>query len=343
MLLDINDERPVILAVDDSVENLQMLASLLKDDYRVKIAKSGQKAIELAGQYPFPDLVLMDVMMPEMNGFEACEKLKGDARTQKIPIIFLTALNEVADETTGLQKGGADFISKPINPDIVKARINVHLALQAERKKTETLLKVLLPDVVISDLIKNGSHKPEIHKNVSILFCDFIDFTGITSQLTPEVLIAELTDIYGHFDEICEKYGATRIKTIGDAYMAATGLNSTSADHAKKLVNVGFDFIAYLNDRNKEAQQKWRCRIGVHSGSVIAGIIGKTRFVYDIIGVDVNIASRVESVGRNMAVTITEATRRLLDDNYVFQSIGETHLKGAGDMELFIVEKRTLF
>lgn len=330
----------MILAVDDSVENLQVLAALLKDDYRVKIAKSGAKAIELAKQHPHPDLILMDVVMPGMNGFEACEILKNDVHTQKIPIIFLTALNDVADETTGLQKGGSDFIAKPINPDIVKARINVHLALQAERRKTETLLKVLLPDAVISDLIKNGSHKPEIHKNVSILFCDFIDFTGITTQLSPEVLIAELTDIYGHFDEICEKHGATRIKTIGDAYMAATGLSSKNNDHAIKLVNAGLDFISFLNERNKVAQQKWRCRIGIHSGSVIAGIIGKTRFIYDIIGVDVNIASRVESVGKNMAVTITEATKNLLNSNYSFQSIGVTSLKGAGDMPLFVVEKK---
>ena len=142
MILSNNDNRPVILAVDDSVENLQIIASLLKDDYRVKVAKDGYKAIELAKQQPLPDLVLLDVIMPEMNGFEVCEKLKNDPATYKIPIIFITALNEVADETTGLQKGGADFISKPINPDIVKARINIHLALQAERKKSERLLRV---------------------------------------------------------------------------------------------------------------------------------------------------------------------------------------------------------
>src|SRR4051812_44099098 len=115
MILETNDERPLILAVDDSVENLQILASLLKDSYRVRIAKSGAKAVELAKQFPRPDLILMDVIMPEMTGFQACDILKDDAETKNIPIIFLTSLNEVADETTGLQKGGADFISKPIN------------------------------------------------------------------------------------------------------------------------------------------------------------------------------------------------------------------------------------
>ena len=340
MILDNSDNRAVILAVDDSVENLQILASLLKDIYVVKVAKSGAKAIEIARQAPCPDLILMDVMMPEMNGFDVCEILKKDSLTQQIPIIFITALNEVADETAGLHKGGADFITKPINPDIVKARINVHLALQSERKKSETLLKVLLPDAVISDLIREGSHKPKIHKHVSVMFCDFVDFTGISTQLTPELLIGELTDIYGHFDELCEKQGVTRIKTIGDSYMAATGLNAESDDHGQKIVNVAFDFIAYLNKRNSTAAQPWKCRIGINSGSVIAGIIGKTRFVYDIIGADVNIAARVETAGRNMAVTITDATRQLLGRDYTFESIGLTQLKGAGEMELFVVEKK---
>ncbi len=340
MSLNSENYQPVILAVDDSVENLQILATLLKDDYKIKIAKSGAKALELARQHPVPDLILLDIIMPEMDGFEVCEVLKADPQTQKIPVIFLTALNEVADETKGLKKGGADFIAKPINPDIVKARINIHLALQAERKKSESLLKVLLPDHVISDLIRKGSHKPEIHDNVSILFCDFIGFTGITSQLAPEFLIAELTDIYGRFDEICEARGATRIKTIGDAYMAATGLSNNNYNHAEQLVNTGLDFLTYLRNRNIDAKQQWTCRIGVHSGSVISGIIGKTRFVYDIIGVDVNIAARVESAGKGMAVTVTEATKSLLGDGYEFQSIGITQLKGIDEQELYVVEKK---
>jgi len=338
MTPDQKQEKPLILAVDDSAENLHVLVSLLGDDYRVRVAKSGEKAIELAGQLPHPDLILMDVVMPGISGFEACEQLKSDEHTKNIPIIFLTALNDVADETTGLKKGGADFIIKPINPDIVKARINVHLALQAERRKADSLLRVLLPEAVIDDLIMKGSHKPEIHNNVSILFCDFINFSGITTRLSPEFLIAELTDIYGSFDEICEKHGATRIKTIGDAYMAASGLGG-DADHAERIVNVGFDFIAYLRKRNETAQQPWECRVGIHSGSVISGIIGKTRFSYDIIGVDVNIASRVESAGKNMAVTVTEATMRLLrSERYALQSIGATDLKGTGALELFVVE-----
>lgn len=329
--------RPLVLAVDDSVENLQVLSAILKDDYQVKVAKSGQKALEIAQNSPHPDLILLDVMMPDMNGFEVCEQLKNHPITQKIPVIFLTALNEVADETMGFKSGGADFISKPINPDIVKARIKTHIALQQERSRTEELLKVLLPENVISDLMEEGVHKPQIQENVSIMFCDLVGFTQISSKLDPEFLIAELNDIYGYFDELCSKYKCSRIKTIGDAYMAATGIHQFDPLHADKLVKLGLEFIRFLEQRNSQAQQEWKCRIGIHSGSVIAGIIGKTRFIYDIFGHDVNIAARVESNGMEMHVTISTTTKDLLREKYDFISMGNVQLKGAEAMDLFAI------
>jgi class 3 adenylate cyclase len=329
--------KPIVLIVDDSVENLHILSSLLKDSYQIRIAKSGAKALELAKQEPLPDLILLDVLMPEMDGFETCKQLKSNSLTQRIPVIFLTALNEASDETAGFAYGGADFITKPFNPDVVKARIQTHVALRQERQKSESLLRVLLPENVISDLIEKGSHRPEIHKNVSILFCDFVGFTVVTSMLSPEFLIEELSEIFSAFDEICEREGAVRIKTIGDAYMAATGLAQNDSEHASRLVRVAQHFIGFLNQRNQHSKQQWQCRIGVHSGEVIAGIVGKNRFIYDILGDDVNIAARVESNGVPMKVTITDATRQLLCNDEVSNSLGFVKLKGKGDMELFVV------
>jgi class 3 adenylate cyclase len=331
------DEKPLLLVVDDSAENLQVLNALLKDDYRLKLAKSGAKAIEIANQQPQPDLILLDVIMPEMDGFEVCETLKSQAETTSIPIIFLTALNEVADETKGFRKGGSDFITKPFNPDIVKARIRTHLDLQRERKKSNELLRVLLPDAVVNDLFQYGSHKPEIKENVSILFCDFVGFTPISASLSPEMLISELSDIFSAFDGICEQHGTTRIKTIGDAYMAVSGIHRPSALHAEQMVNTAVDFIRYLESRNLENSQAWHCRIGIHSGKVIAGIIGKTRFIYDVVGDDVNVAARVESASSPMNITITPTTRSLLGSSYNVESCGIANLKGKGELELFKV------
>ena len=330
-------EKPTLLIIDDSSENLQILNALLKDDYRLKLAKSGGKGIEIAHLHPQPDLILLDVVMPELDGFEVCEQLKSNENTSAIPIIFLTALSEVADETKGFQKGGSDFITKPFNPDIVKARIRTHLELQHERKKSTELLRVLLPEAVISDLILHGRHAPQIKENVSILFCDFVGFTSISSTLSPEELIDELSEIFGAFDGICQQYKTTRIKTIGDAYMAVSGLHSPDDEHACNLVKVGLGFLQYLQQRNDSSNRTWKCRIGIHSGKVIAGIIGKTRFMYDVVGDDVNIAARVESAGTVMKVTITPTTRHLLGSTFETKSEGIAQLKGKGDLELFTV------
>jgi class 3 adenylate cyclase len=333
-------EKPLLLIIDDSAENLQVLNALLKDDYRLKLAKSGAKGIEIAQQHPQPDLILLDVIMPEMDGFQVCENLKADPQTSPIPVIFLTALNEVADETNGFRKGGSDFITKPFNPDIVKARISTHIELQRERKKSNELLRVLLPDAVVNDLIQHGAHKPQIKENVSILFCDFVGFTSISAQLTPEELIRELSEIFSAFDSICEENKTTRIKTIGDAYMAVSGIHAPADEHAEQLVNTALSFIEFLENRNRESTQHWRCRIGVHSGKVIAGIIGKTRFIYDVVGDDVNIAARVESAGTPMAVTISPATLSMIGNRFHTISAGIANLKGKGEMELFRVDGR---
>jgi adenylate cyclase len=331
------ESKPTILVVDDSVENLTILNALLKDDYRVKIAKEGTKALELARQCPQPDLILLDIIMPGISGFQVCEELKRCPSTQQIPVIFLTALNEETDETKGLKLGGADFITKPINPEIVRTRINIHLELQVERRKTEALLKIMLPENVISDLINNGVHQPKVLQNVSIMFCDFVGFTAITSQLQPDFLINELTEIYTHFDEICTSHNVVRIKTIGDAYMAATGIHSNDENHAQNIINAALEILEFLNKRNTYSKQEWQCRIGINSGEVIGGIIGKTRFAYDIIGMDVNIAARVEGAGYPMSITITPATKYLVGNQYQIDSIGCVALKGAGEMELFTI------
>ena len=125
-----SDQLETILVVDDSVENLQVLTALLRDKYKVKVAKSGLKALEILETDASVQLILLDIMMPEMDGYEVCEKIKSSSVTSKIPVIFLTALNESSDETKGFKAGGADFITKPFNAVVVLARIGIHLELQ---------------------------------------------------------------------------------------------------------------------------------------------------------------------------------------------------------------------
>lgn len=333
-----NPALKTILIVDDSVENLQLLSACLRDKYQIKIAKNGLKAMELLIQGVKIDLVLMDVEMPEMDGFEACKRIKSDPVLRMIPVIFLTALNDIVNESKGFDCGGSDFITKPFNPDIVLARIKTHLDIQELRKQSDQLLKNLLPDKVIDKLINGEEYLPEKRQNTSVLFCDLVGFTEISARISPEELLEELTTIFNHFDEIIQPLGIYRIKTIGDAYMACSGLIEEDDQHAHKLVLAGLQMIEFLKTRNERSANKWQCRIGVNSGEIIAGIVGKSRFQYDIMGDNVNIAARVESNGRVMKVTVTESTKNLLnEDVFDFESIGLVNLKGKGEFELFTV------
>lgn len=176
-----SDHLDTILVVDDSVENLQVLSALLRDKYKVKVAKNGAKALEILEADPSIDLILLDIMMPDVDGYEVCKQIKANSSTAKIPVIFLTALNESSDETKGFKAGGADFITKPFNADVVMARIRTHLDLQVERRRADDLLRVLLPDNVIEALIEKGNYAPETHSNASVLFCDLVGFTTISS------------------------------------------------------------------------------------------------------------------------------------------------------------------
>jgi phosphoserine phosphatase RsbU/P len=130
-----DDAKKVILLVDDTPANIQIVLAILKDLYQVRVATSGAKALELAVSQPAPDLVLLDVMMPEMNGFEVCTHLKANSATQDIPVIFLTGKTEIEDETRGFELGGVDYIHKPFSPGVVKARVHTHLVLRGIREQ----------------------------------------------------------------------------------------------------------------------------------------------------------------------------------------------------------------
>ena len=132
-----------ILLVDDSPENIDLLGDVLKQDYEIKVALSGEKALKIAGSKNLPDIILLDIMMPGMDGYEVCRRLKSDAKTQDIPVIFVTSMSEVEDETKGLEVGAIDYITKPISPAIVKARVKNHLELKEAREYLKNQNEIL--------------------------------------------------------------------------------------------------------------------------------------------------------------------------------------------------------
>lgn len=198
------EKSQTILVVDDMPENIHVIAGLLKDEYKIKVATSSKKGLSIACSKPAPDLILLDILMPDMNGYEVCRRLKEEERTREIPIIFLTAKTDVADETKGFDAGAVDYITKPFVPAVVKARVKTHLDLVEERQKTEKLLDNILPKKVIYDLKNNGHSNPELFDEASVMFTDFVNFTPIASTMNPGKLINELSEIFTVIDDIIE-------------------------------------------------------------------------------------------------------------------------------------------
>jgi len=209
-------------------------------------------------------------------------------------------------------------------------------SLKAERKKSDDLLHNILPANIVKDLKKNGSTIPKRHENVTILFTDFEGFTSLVTSISPITLFKELNDIFGQFDDIMEQTDVEKIETIGDAYMAACGLQEDT-NHAVKCITAAQKMLTYLEERNKNHEIQWRMRVGIHTGTTVAGVVGKKKFAYDLFGDTINTASRIESAGEVGKINISETTYQLVRNDFNCLSRGKIVAKGKGELEMYFV------
>ncbi|MEP2935792.1 MAG: adenylate/guanylate cyclase domain-containing protein [Gilvibacter sp.] len=209
-----------------------------------------------------------------------------------------------------------------------------------ERKKSDKLLMNILPKEVAEELKNTGEAATKKYENVSILFTDFKGFTALVASIPATKLVEELNHLFGRFDDIMDEFGIEKIETIGDAYMAACGLPKENADHALKCVQAAQKMIAFLDQRNLTNDIQWNMRVGIHSGPVVAGVVGKKKFAYDLFGDSVNTASRMESNGEPGKINISHSTYALLKDeqSFSFENRGKILAKGKGDMKMYFVE-----
>src|SRR6478672_7274789 len=209
--------------------------------------------------------------------------------------------------------------------------------LRSEREKSEALLLNILPKDIAS-ILKNESRTIADHfDGASILFADVVDFTPMSAKMSPTELVELLNEVFSYFDTLVEKYDVEKIKTIGDCYMVASGVPRPRVDHAHVLARLALEMRAFVSQRTF-GQHKVNLRIGINSGSVVAGVIGRKKFIYDLWGDAVNTASRMESHGSEGTIQITRATYELIKSDFVCESRGTVYVKGKGEMEAWQIQ-----
>ncbi|WP_432261730.1 adenylate/guanylate cyclase domain-containing protein [Cupriavidus sp. TMH.W2] len=370
-----------ILVVDDLEANVLLLERMLNAAGYTSVESTTDPRMVsgLHGKNHY-DLILLDLQMPGMDGFEVMEHLKAIEPDSYLPVIVITAQPD--HKLRALRAGAKDFVSKPFDLGEVLMRVrnmlevrllhseslqygrelerkvceleasretivrqsdelrHLYEKLVCEQQVTERLLLNVLPAPIAerlklrSDLIATG--QPEIiadrFEEVSVLFADLVQFTRFSPALSPERLVAILNEIFADFDDIADKRGLEKIKTIGDAYMAAAGLPAPAADHAARAAHMALDMMEFLNRFNERSGYALQLRIGIHSGAVVAGVIGRRKFIYDLWGDTVNIASRMESQGIVDGIQVTDDTRQQLGKTFLLEDHGVIAARGIGDV-----------
>ena len=209
--------------------------------------------------------------------------------------------------------------------------------LRREQSRAKELLHNILPASLADELSATGKASSASHESVTVMFTDFIQFTQTASTIPADRLVAELNEIFGAFDDICDELSVEKIKTIGDSYMAVAGLPTPCADHAQRCVRAGLRMVEYLEQRNRKAAFKWALRIGVHSGPVVAGVVGKRKYAFDIWGDAVNLASRIESSGEVGRVNVSASTYDLIQKDFECTYRGKVNAKGKGKIDMYFV------
>jgi class 3 adenylate cyclase len=313
--------KQTILVVDDTSTNIDLIKAGLSDTYFVQAAVSGEMALKIIDKKK-PDLILLDIMMPGLDGYEVCKRLKANEETRDIPLIFLTAKAEVDDETKGLELGAVDYITKPISPPIVAARIKTHLEIKSLsdslRVQNQFIKKTFgryMSDEVVEKLLDSpdGLKLGGESLTVTIVMTDIRGFSAISEKLPPEAVVKMLNNYLSVMTDIIFKYSGTINEIIGDAILILFGAPIMRPDDADRALACALEMqlaMEKVNQCNREYNQPdLEMGIGINTGKVVAGNIGSDmRVKYAVVGSSVNLAGRVESFTVGGQILITEST-----------------------------------
>lgn len=328
-------ERGSILVVDDNDINRDVLTRrLMRQGHTVETANNGRQALQMITQDKF-DLILLDLMMPEMNGFQVLEHLKADPNLREIPVLMISALDEIDSVVRCIEMGAEDYMPKPFNPILLKARIGACLEKKRLRDRQRELFGKFATKEVADELITHGFSLGGKLVQATAMFSDIRSFTTIAESQTPAATIELLNGYFSHMIDAIGKEGGIVNQMVGDGLMAIFGAPLPHSDHRDRAVRAALNMQDRINDFNRdlEAEHGTRIRIGIGiaSGEVIAGFTGtEARATYTCVGDTVNLAARLEShtkvVGK--PILIDEATMLGLSGKFPIAEEGTVQLKG---------------
>ena len=348
----------VVLVVDDDEGNRDVLSRrLLRDGCEVMLAETGRQALRMARRYSF-DLILLDIMMPEMDGIMVLAELRKDPKLRRLPVIMISAVDDIESVVRCIELGADDYLTKPFNPVPLRARVNALLErkrlqdnemrktaelqtalleIEEQKKRAESLLLNILPPSVAQELQIDGCVQPMYFEDVTIVFADFVGFTLSTEELAADELVNILNQYFTAFDNIVRRYGMEKLKTIGDCYMFAGGLPVRSPSHPVDAIMAAFEMISATEQMAQQGPVNWQLRIGVHTGPVVAGVVGLHKFAFDIWGDAVNFSSRMETSGAPGRVNLSSNTYARIKDFFSCEKRGKVATKDGREVEMYFV------
>ena len=351
-----------VLVVDDSKTLRRILIRELNSIGITNISEAGDgnEAVERLRVESF-DLMLLDMEMPELDGLGVLKVVKSTPELSYLPVIIVSSAEDFDRIVECIQVGAEDYLPKPFNAVLLRARVFSSLEkkrlrdldrehilelqrekemLHIEQMKSEKLMLNILPKPIADRLKRGEKNIAGSYPEVTVLFSDLVGFTKMSAKKTAPELVKLLNDIFSRFDKRAELLGLEKIKTIGDAYMAVGGLPIPRSDHAEIVADMGLGMYEDLAEFNQANQQEIQMRIGIHSGPVVAGVIGFTKFSYDLWGNTVNTASRMESTSGNGRIQVSAMTHELLKEHFVLEEREMIECKGLGPMLTSYVNAR---
>jgi adenylate cyclase len=349
-------DSPAILIVDDNEDNRYTLQLLLEADghERIASASGGAEAMSLIEKQKF-SLVLLDMMMPDLNGDEVLRMIKSNPDTRDIPVVMISADTDTEKVSKCIELGADDYLPKPFNPIILRARIGSALRreslrlleteylsrVEQEKRHSETLLRNILPPEIASRLRNGESIIADHYEDTTVLFADIVGFGKITARMKAYEIIGCLNQLFSEFDRLAEDAGVEKIKTIGDNYMAVAGVPIPRSNHARAATKLALDMINSARRLQSRLPVPFPIRVGLHSGPVMAGVIGTRRFAYDVWGDTVNIAARMEAASQPNRVLISAATAKVLGGDFVLDGPQKIATKEERVLEAFFVDRHS--